>query len=50
MLSEQLHVFTQLMRQEKWSEAEAIARSISSLDKLECKLKYKKALHKRTFL
>ncbi|EFN74692.1 Anaphase-promoting complex subunit 5 [Camponotus floridanus] len=39
MLSEQLHMFTQLMRQEKWSEAEAIAKSISSLDKLECKLK-----------
>ncbi|KAM0724443.1 Anaphase-promoting complex subunit 5 [Formica fusca] len=39
MLSEQLHMFTQLMRQEKWSEAEATARSISSLDKLECKLK-----------
>lgn len=39
MLSEQLHMFTQLMRQEKWSEAEAIARNISSLDKLECKLK-----------
>lgn len=39
MLSEQLHMFTQLMRQEKWSEAEATARSISSLDKLECNLK-----------
>ncbi|KMQ90055.1 anaphase-promoting complex subunit 5-like protein [Lasius niger] len=39
MLSEQLHIFTQLMRREKWSEAEAIAKSISSLDKLECKLK-----------
>lgn len=44
MLSEQLHMFTQLMRQEKWSEAEATARSISSLDKLECNLKYIKNL------
>lgn len=40
MLSEQLHIFTQLMRQEKWSEAEAIAINISSLDQLESKLKY----------
>lgn len=39
MLSEQLHTFTQLMRREKWSEAEVTARSISSLDKLECKLR-----------
>lgn len=39
MLSEQLHIFTQLMRQEKWSEAEAIAINISSLDQLESKLK-----------
>lgn len=41
MLSEQLYLFTQLLRQEKWSEAEAIARNISSLDKLESKLKYR---------
>lgn len=40
MLNEQLHMFTQLMRQEKWSEAEAIAKNISSLDQLEYKLKY----------
>lgn len=40
MLSEQLYVFTQLMRQEKWSEAEAIALNISSLDPLECKFRY----------
>ncbi|XP_029166139.1 anaphase-promoting complex subunit 5 [Nylanderia fulva] len=39
MLSEQLHIFTQLMRQEKWSEAEAIAKSIFNLDKFECNLK-----------
>lgn len=39
MLSEQLHMFTQLLRQEKWSEAEAVARNISSLDQLESKLK-----------
>ncbi|XP_039305649.1 anaphase-promoting complex subunit 5 isoform X2 [Solenopsis invicta] len=39
MLSEQMHTFTQLLRQEKWSEAEAIARNISSLDQLESKLK-----------
>ncbi|XP_012542546.1 anaphase-promoting complex subunit 5 [Monomorium pharaonis] len=39
MLSEQLHIFTQLLRQEKWSEAEAAARNISSLDQLESKLK-----------
>ncbi|EZA49509.1 anaphase-promoting complex subunit 5 [Ooceraea biroi] len=39
MLSEQLHIFTQLMRQEKWSEAEATATNISSLDQLESKLK-----------
>ncbi|XP_011643849.1 anaphase-promoting complex subunit 5 [Pogonomyrmex barbatus] len=39
MLSEQLHIFTQLLRQEKWSEAEAVARNISSLDQLESKLK-----------
>ncbi|XP_032683400.1 anaphase-promoting complex subunit 5 isoform X2 [Odontomachus brunneus] len=36
ILSEQLHLFTQLMRQEKWSEAETAARNISSLDQLEC--------------
>lgn len=42
MLSEQLHMFTQLLRQEKWSEAEAVARNISSLDQLESKLKYEK--------
>ncbi|KAF3423832.1 hypothetical protein E2986_00315 [Frieseomelitta varia] len=35
ILSEQLYVFTQLMRQEKWGEAEAIASNISSLDPLE---------------
>lgn len=39
MLSEQLHMFTLLLRQEKWSEAEAVARNISSLDQLESKLK-----------
>ncbi|XP_014476776.1 PREDICTED: anaphase-promoting complex subunit 5 isoform X2 [Dinoponera quadriceps] len=39
MLSEQLHLFTQLMRQEKWSEAEAAAQNISSLDQLECKFR-----------
>ncbi|XP_034191300.1 anaphase promoting complex subunit 5 ida [Osmia lignaria lignaria] len=39
MLSEQLYVFTQLTRQEKWSEAEAIALNISSLDLLECKFR-----------
>lgn len=41
MLSEQLHIFTQLLRKEKWSEAEAVARNVSSLDQLESKLKYK---------
>lgn len=45
MLSEQLHIFTQLMRQEKWSEAEAAARSIFNLDELECNLKYVKNIH-----
>lgn len=30
------------MRQEKWSEAEATAMNISSLDELECKFRYKK--------
>ncbi|KAK9310347.1 hypothetical protein QLX08_000342 [Tetragonisca angustula] len=39
ILSEQLYVFTQLMRQEKWGEAEAIALNISSLDPLESKFR-----------
>ncbi|KAG5328440.1 APC5 protein, partial [Acromyrmex charruanus] len=39
MLSEQLHILTQLLRQEKWGEAEAVARNISSLDQLESKLR-----------
>ncbi|XP_011865096.1 PREDICTED: anaphase-promoting complex subunit 5 isoform X2 [Vollenhovia emeryi] len=39
MLSEQLHTFAQLLRQEKWSEAEAVARGISSVDQLESRLK-----------
>ena len=38
-LSEQLYVFMQLMRQEKWSEAEVIASNISSLDPLESKFR-----------
>lgn len=51
MLSEQLHMFTQLLRQEKWSEAEAVARNISSLDQLESKLKYKEfILQARVFV
>lgn len=40
MLSEQLYVFTQLIRHEKWSEAETIALNISSLDHLESKFRY----------
>ncbi|XP_017876328.1 anaphase-promoting complex subunit 5 [Ceratina calcarata] len=44
MLSEQLYVFTQLMRQEKWGEAEAIASNISSLDPLECKFRLAEVL------
>ena len=39
MLSEQLYVFTQLIRHEKWSEAETIALNISSLDHLESKFR-----------
>ncbi|XP_018347045.1 PREDICTED: anaphase-promoting complex subunit 5 isoform X2 [Trachymyrmex septentrionalis] len=39
MLSEQLHILTQLLRQEKWGEAEAVARNISNLDQLESKLR-----------
>lgn len=39
MLSEQLHKFTRIMRHEKWSEAEAIAVQISSIDPLESKFR-----------
>ncbi|XP_053994438.1 anaphase-promoting complex subunit 5 [Hylaeus volcanicus] len=39
MLSEQLYVFTQLVRHEKWSEAETIALNISSLNFLESKFR-----------
>ncbi|KZC12695.1 Anaphase-promoting complex subunit 5 [Dufourea novaeangliae] len=39
MLGEQLYIFTQLIRHEKWSEAETIAMNISSLDPLECKFR-----------
>ncbi|XP_015586196.1 anaphase-promoting complex subunit 5 [Cephus cinctus] len=39
MLSEQLYEFVQSMRHEKWSEAEAIAMQISSLDPLESKFR-----------
>ncbi|XP_012287472.1 anaphase-promoting complex subunit 5 [Orussus abietinus] len=35
MLSEQLYEFTRTIRQEKWSEAAAVAEHISSLDPLE---------------
>lgn len=39
MLSEQLYDFTQLMKSEKWREAEAIATQIVSLDPLESKFR-----------
>nr|XP_031826496.1 anaphase-promoting complex subunit 5 [Nomia melanderi] len=39
MLSEQLYIFTQLIRHEKWSEAATIAMNISSLDPLESKFR-----------
>ncbi|XP_012256347.2 anaphase-promoting complex subunit 5 isoform X2 [Athalia rosae] len=39
MLSEQLHQFTRIMRHEKWSEAEAIAVRLSSIDPLESKFR-----------
>lgn len=39
MLCEQLYEFTQMMRREKWSEADAIASRISSLDPLESKFR-----------
>ncbi|XP_035723802.1 anaphase-promoting complex subunit 5-like [Vespa mandarinia] len=39
MLCEQLYEFTKMMRREKWSEADAIASRISSLDPLESKFR-----------
>jgi len=39
MLSEQLAKFTKMMRHEKWSEAEAVATQIASLEKLESKFR-----------
>ncbi|XP_015517721.1 anaphase-promoting complex subunit 5 [Neodiprion pinetum] len=39
MISEQMHKFTRTMRHEKWSEAEAIAKQISSIDPLESKFR-----------
>ncbi|XP_033223750.1 anaphase-promoting complex subunit 5 isoform X2 [Belonocnema kinseyi] len=39
MLSEQLYDFSQLMKSEKWREAEAIATQIVSLDPLESKFR-----------
>ncbi|XP_076645488.1 anaphase promoting complex subunit 5 ida isoform X1 [Halictus rubicundus] len=39
MLSEQLYIFTQLIRHEKWSESATIASNISSLDPLESKFR-----------
>ena len=39
MLSEQLHDFTQMMKSEKWREADAIAAQIISLDPLESKFR-----------
>ncbi|KAI4477768.1 hypothetical protein M0804_012596 [Polistes exclamans] len=39
MLCEQLYEFTKMMRRERWSEADAIASRISSLDPLESKFR-----------
>ena len=39
MLSEQLYEFTQMLKGEKWKEAEAIAIQIVSLDPLESKFR-----------
>ncbi|XP_066585318.1 anaphase-promoting complex subunit 5 [Prorops nasuta] len=44
MLSEQLYIFNQMMMHEDWSQAEAIALNISSLDPLECKFRQAEVL------